>query len=171
MENRSSLLGVIQKWHAVSGNPSFTPESKEWKNAHAAYESALYEAGVYKEALRGQRALSEDVRTNTTEPERTFFHWAYCYAVLKTETLKELQKAKSYAGRAVILDGIQATFHKAELKKEETRKTACQRRTADLIEEARLDHERAEHYKTAHKMNADALSQTMTPGIGRQAVK
>jgi len=137
METGSHLLSAIEKWQTFKGAPASDPNSQEWKSAHAAYENALYDAGVYKEALRGQRALSEDVRTNTADPERTFFHWAYCYAALKPETLKALQKAKSYSGRKAILDGIQAAFYKGELKKEKLRAAACQRRTADLIEEAR----------------------------------
>ena len=171
MEIRSQLLNAIEKWQAFKGAPTADPNSQEWKDAHAAYEGALYEAGVYKEALRGQRALSEDVRTSPTEPERTFFHWAYCYAALKPETLNVLQKAKSYSGRTAILDGIHAAFNKTELKKEETRKAACQRRTADLIEEARIDKERAELQKAVAIARAVAQQAARTQAEPEPAPK
>ena len=136
MNNRSHLLIAIEKWQAFKANPGSIPDSTEWKDAHASYESTLHEAGVYKEALRGKRALSEEVRTHVHDPERTFFHWAYSYASQKPEALSALHKAKSYSARMVILDGIQSAFGKAELKKEEARKAACGRRTAALIEES-----------------------------------
>jgi len=147
MNNRSQLLSEIGKWQAFKMNPSSIPDSKEWNDAHEAYENALYEAGVYKEALRGQRALNEESRTQTEEPERTFFHWAHWYAGQKPEVLKALHKAKSYAARTAILDGIQAALNKAERKKEEARAADCQRRTAALIEETRKDAEQAKAEK------------------------
>ena len=143
MNNRSQLLSVVEKWKAFKSNPAFLPNSSEWKDAHAAYESALHEAGMYKEALRGQRVLNEDVRAHTEEPEHTFFHWAYKYANQDPETLNALHKAKSYTRRTEILDEIKAKFDKAEQKKEEARLADCQRRTAILVEEARKQTEQA----------------------------
>ena len=164
MKNRSQLLIAIEKWQAFKGVPVCDLNSPAWKDAHTAYEEALYEAGVYKEALRGQRVLSEEVRRNTEEPERTFYHWAYCYAGHKPETLKALQKAKSYAGRTDILDGIQAAFNKAELKKEEARKADCQSRTAVLIAGARAESAREEQHKA--RLAAEAAARAMP----RQAI-
>ena len=139
MNNRSELLSKMEKWQAIKHAPTSDPDGKERGHAHAAYENALHAAGVYKEALRGQRVLNEDVRMHTEEPEHTFFFWAYQYAAYTPEALKALHKGKSFSERTAILDNIQSVLKKAELKKEEARKADCQRRTAALIEEARRD--------------------------------
>ena len=142
MENRSALLIAIKKWQACKAASASDSDCKARKDAHMAYEIALYKAGVYHEALRGQRVLSEEVRANMEEPEHTFFHWAYCYATYKPETLKALHKAKSYSGRAEILDAVQSAVNKMALKNDEARKADCQRRVAVLIEESRVEKER-----------------------------
>jgi len=147
MDDRSQLLSTIEKWHAFRSKATSVPESNEWKTAHAHYENALHAAGVYKEALRGQRALSEDVRTQTEEPERTYFLWAYKFACHRPEALKALHKEKTHSGRTAILDGLQAAFNKAELKKVELRKAACQRRTEALVAESRAEAEQSRSQK------------------------
>jgi len=137
MDNRSQLLTAIEKWKAFRRKPPTDQDDKERGHAHAAYESALHAAGVYKEALRGQRVLSEELRTHSEEPERTFYYWAYQCATYAPEALKALHKAKSYSGRTVILDDVQTAFAKARQKTEAQRKVACQSRTLALIEEAK----------------------------------
>jgi hypothetical protein len=169
MNNRSQLLRAVEQWQAVKGNSALGTDSKEWKDAHEAYENALYDAGVYKEALRGQRTLNEEVRTHTEEPEHTFYLWAYRYASLTPDTLKALHKAKSYPGRVVILDGIQAKLNRAEQKKEEARKADCQRRIEALVEEARIQ----AHHEAADKMRveqhkAELAAKTLARPIARQ---
>jgi len=149
----------MEKWQAIRHNPASDPDGKERGHAHAAYESALHTAGVYKEALRGQSVLCEEVRTHTEEPEHTFYYWALQYSVFKPEALKTLHKAKSYSERTAILDGIQTALRQAEQKKEETRKAHCQMRTAALMEESRKDAEQARAEKEQaeqHKATATA---------------
>jgi hypothetical protein len=162
MTNRLGLLNTMETWQAMRHTPASDPNGKARGHAHAAYESALHTAGVYKEALRGQNALREEVRTHLEEPEHTFYYWALQYSAFKPEALKTLHKAKSYSERTAILDGIQTALHKAELKKEETRKAHCQLRTAALVEESRKDAEQAraerEHVEQ-HK--AKALEQAV----------
>jgi len=172
MDDRSQLLSTIEKWHAFRSKATSVPDSHEWKAAHAHYENALHAAGVYKEALRGQRAISEDVRTQTDEPERTYYFWAYKFACHKPETLKALHKEKTHSGRTAILDGMQAAFNKAELKKMEVRKAACQRRTEALIaesqveaEQSRSQKEREQHHRAV--LAAETLAKALPKQISR----
>lgn len=170
MDNRSQLLSVIENWKVLKSNPAFLPNSSEWKEAHVAYESALHEAGVYKEALRGQRVLNEEVRAHTEEPEHTYFHWAYTYANQDPETLKNLHKAKTYTRRTEILDEIQAKFDKAEQKKEEARLADCQRRTAILVEEARKQTEQARAERAREEQHkADLIAESIARALPKQA--
>jgi len=171
MDNRSQLLCIIEKWKAFKSNPAFLPDSNEWKEAHEAYESSLYEAGVYKEALRGRRLLNEDVRAHTEEPEHTFYLWAYRYADQDPETLKALHKAKSYTRRTAILDEIQAKFDRAERKKEAARLADCQRRTAILIEEARKQAEQARaDLARAEQHKAELIAESIARALPKHVI-
>ena len=172
MDDRSQLFSTIEKWHAFRSKATSVPDSNEWKAAHAHYENALHAAGVYKEALRGQRALSEDVRTQTDEPERTYYFWAYKFACHRPETLKALHKEKTHSGRTAILDGLQAAFNKAELKKVELRKAACQRRTEALIEESRIEAEQSRTQKEREQHHkATLVVETLAKAFPKQGAR